>query len=104
MLQGHQHPVFVALEAADHRGRAVMYYAQLILCFRVTYLSVHQELEVRAVVAHCLCNGKGSSPAAGRCGSPEPFESYRWAYAGLSTLVVGRATQRVAAHGTGWWM
>ena len=81
-----------------------MYYAQLILCFRVTYLSVHQELEVRAVVAHCLCNGRGSSPAAGRCGSPEPFESYRWAYVGLSTLVVGRATQRVAAHGTGWWM
>jgi len=79
VLQGHQHPVFVALGAANHRGRAATYYAQLILCFRATYLSVRQELcYVRWLdTARAMAGAAHRQPAAAEVRGA--FESYRWA-------------------------
>ena len=39
-----QQPIFVALDSKDHRGRSITYYAQLILCFKATFLSRHLQL------------------------------------------------------------
>ena len=79
VLQGYQQPIFIGIDAKDHRGRAVTYYAQLILCFRATYLSVHQELcYVRWLhTAKAVANAAGRQPTTDE--TRGPFASYRWA-------------------------
>ena len=74
-----QHPVFVAIDAVDDYNRQTIYYAQMLLCFRATYLSEYQHL----CYVRYLHTARAVAQDLGRRRTPEetrgPLEAFRWA-------------------------
>ena len=79
VFQAHQQPVFVAVNSTTGDGRAVIYYAQIVLCLVGTYLNAPCEI----VYVRWLHTARAIARAAGRELSDSerrgPFESFRWA-------------------------
>ena len=79
VLNRNQHAVFVAVESSDDEGRSVVYYAQLVLCFRATYLNDALPLcyvrWLHTVGAVAQDQKRALTPAETR----GPFDAFRWA-------------------------
>ena len=79
MLQSeHQPPVFVAVNATDSRNRAIIYYAQIIICLQAQYLNMPlQMVYIRWLHTACaVAVEEERLPSEAELRGP--FASFRW--------------------------